>query len=385
MAPLKQPLPVPNTMSTWLQSQPGLPASTCTLTDVRLSSLPTETSVLVRVSHVALHPGTATLMKFAPSMFRRFPAVPETDFSGVVVETGSQVSTTDTTSDSRSFPIGTPVFGSIDVPTHLRLGRGALAQYVAVESSSLARKPDNVSFAEAAGLGVSAIAAVALVDAAKDIPQNPRMLINAACGGVGHFATKLLRYRYPSGHIVGICSGKNEDLAKKFGCNEVIDYTAFPNAEGQTLVQYIASRYGSGGDNGPFDAIFDAYGSQDLWEFATAYLKSGPHHPYVSVGPRMEHSWFAFPGFLWKVTKNLALPSWLGGVPRTHKQVATFTDTESLENCRKLAQDGIFNTHIGGMWELDQALDAYEKSLSGHASGKVIVKVWDPETADFAG
>lgn len=382
MNPWKNAPPVPNIMNIWMQSQPGLPASTCSLTDVRLSALPTETSVLVRVSHVAPHPGTAILMNLVPASLRHFPAVPETDFSGVVVEAGSQVPTSDA-SNPRSFPVGTPVFGSIAVNTHLRTGLGALTEYVAVEASCVVRKPSNVSFAEAAGLGVSADTAVVLVDAAKNLPSNPRILVNAACGGVGHFATQLLRHIYPSGYIVGICSEKNQELAKELGCDEVIDYASFPNAEGQTLTQSLESRYGSDGKINQFDAIFDAYGSQDLFDYAASYLKPSPGHPYVSVGPKMGNTWFALPGLLMNMTKNLLVPSWLGGVPRTHKQISAFTNTGSLEKTRKLAQEGAIKTHIGGTWDMDQALDAYERALSGHASGKVVVKVWEPQADDF--
>lgn len=322
-------------------------------------------------------------MNLVPASLRRFPAIPETDFSGVVVETGSQVQTSNP-SDPRSFPTGTPVFGSIDVSTHLGTGRGALAQYVAVETSRLARKPDNVSFAEAAGLGVSADTAAVLVEAAKNLPSNPRVLVNAACGGVGHFATQLLRHRYPEAHIVGICSAKNQELAKELGCNRVIDYTSFPNAEGQTLTQYLKSRYGSDGDTNQFDAIFDAYGNQDLFAYADSYLKPGSDHPYVSVGPKMGNTWFAIPGFMWNVTKNVLVPAWLGGVPRTHKQVSAFMNTKSLEKCRNLAEEGAIKTRIGGTWDMDRALDAYEKSMSGHASGKVLVKMWEPRTDEFS-
>lgn len=365
-----------------MQSHPGLPASTCSMTDVRLSALPTETSVLVRVSHVALHPGSTILMNLVPASFRRFPAVPETDFSGVVVEIGSRVQTSNP-SDPRNFPIGTPVFGSIDVSTHLGTGRGALAQYVAVETACLARKPDNVSFAEAAGLGVSMNTAAVLVDAAKNLPSNPRVLVNAACGGVGHFSTQLLRHKYPEAYIVGICSAKNINLAKELGCNEVIDYTSFPKAGNQTLTQHLKSRYGNGETN-QFDAIFDAHGNQDLFGCSTGYLKPGSNHPYVSVGPKMANTWFAIPGFMWNVTKNVLVPAWLGGVPRTHKQISAFMNTEGIEKSRKLAAEGAIKTRIGGTWDMDQALDAYEKLMSGHASGKVLVKIWKPRTDEFS-
>ncbi|KJF61373.1 oxidoreductase, zinc-binding [Coccidioides immitis RS] len=339
-------------------------------------SLPTETSVLVRVSHVALHPGTIILMHLVPSLFRRFPAIAETDFSGVVVGAGAGVPTA-ADSSTRNFPVGTPVFGSFQVPVHLSSGQGALAEYIAIEFSSIAQKPDNVSYAAASALGASLYTAITLIDAAK-LPPRFRVLINAACGGVGHFATQLLKHRDPEGHIVGICSLHKETLAKQLGCDEVIDYRAFPNSEHRSLTEYLTSRYGSTAED-KFDAIFDAYGSQDLWESSPGYLKSGKNHVYATVGPKVGCTYSAILGFLWKMAKNTLWPALLGGVPRVYRQISAFLDTDGLEKCREVAVDGSVKAYLGGVWEMEEMMLAYKELTGGHAQGKLVIKVWDPE------
>ncbi|EFQ97965.1 oxidoreductase [Nannizzia gypsea CBS 118893] len=365
---------IPRTMRAWVHHRTGSPSKVLSLKeDISIPTLPTDTSVLVRVSHVAFHPGIIILMHFVPSWLRRMPAVPETDFSGVIVSCGKNVPVSN---GPRDFKPGTPVFGSLPVKPHLGTGQGALGEYIAIEAAAIARKPTNVSFAEASGLGVSAHTALVLVEAA-EVSKDAKILINSPCGGVGHFATQLLRHRNPTARITGICSGHNHALALQLGCTDTIDHTSFPNAEGQTLVQYLAAKHGS--DEEKFDIIFDAYGSQDLWICSAKYLKPGKDHPYVTVGPKMGVSITEVPGFLWKMIMNSTLPTWLGGVPRPYKQISAFTSTEAIERCKELAQAGEFNTHFGEIWDMGEAPGAYEVMGSGHARGKVVVKIWEPE------
>ncbi|QVM13164.1 zinc ion binding [Coccidioides posadasii str. Silveira] len=326
MSSTESPSPSPWPMRTVIHRRPGSPPEVLSFDKGLVPSLPTETSVLVRVSHVALHPGTIILMHLVPSLFRHFPAIAETDFSGVVVGAGAGVPTA-ADSSTRSFPSGTPVFGSFQVPVHLSSG----------------------------------------------------VLINAPCGGVGHFATQLLKHRDPEGHIVGICSLHKETLAKQLGCDEVIDYKAFPNSEHRSLAEYLTSWYGSTAED-KFDAIFDAYGSQDLWESSPGYLKSGKNHVYATVGPKVGCTYSAILGFLWKMAKNTIWPpALLGGVPRVYRQISAFLDTDGLEKCREVAVDGSVKAYLGGVWEMEEMMLAYKELTGGHAQGKLVIKVWDPE------
>ncbi|KAK2735068.1 zinc ion binding [Myotisia sp. PD_48] len=368
------PMSIPTTMRAWRHQETGSPIDILSLTDIPVPTLESETSVLIRVSHVALHPGTRILLAIVPKWLRKLPAIAETDFSGVVVHVSDK-------NPSGNFPPGTPVFGSIPVSSHLRGGQGALAEYIAIESSAITQKPSNSSFAQAAGLSVSAQTAVVLVDSAKIAP-NSKVLINAPCGGVGHFAIQLLRKRNPTARIIGICSAANHRLAKELGCDDTIDYTSFPNSEGQTLTAFLGEHHGETPQD-QFDHVFDAHGNQDLWEASPKYLKSGPDHPFVTVGPKAEHSLSSTPGFFWKVIKNSLLPVCLGGVPRVYKQVVSFSDAESLAKCRDLAQAGEFMTHAGESWSMEQALDAYRTAVSGHSQGKLVVKIWEPQPSEY--
>jgi NADPH:quinone reductase-like Zn-dependent oxidoreductase len=96
-------------MQAWTHTKSGHPSHILKLSDVTKPSLKSPTDVLIQVSHVALHPGASIFMQLCPFIFRGTPAIPETDFSGVIVEAGEDID------PSRRLYPGSEVFGSIPV------------------------------------------------------------------------------------------------------------------------------------------------------------------------------------------------------------------------------------------------------------------------------
>lgn len=112
---------------------------------------------LVRVVAAGVNPIDAKTRagRGASSAITGFPAVLGQDFSGVVVR-----------SPYEAHPLqpGTEVYGMVPVPRY----SGSYAQYVAVPSLSLARKPPTLSHVEAAGVPLAALTAWGMVvDVAK--------------------------------------------------------------------------------------------------------------------------------------------------------------------------------------------------------------------------
>ncbi|KAK1139168.1 hypothetical protein N8T08_001224 [Aspergillus melleus] len=352
------PDPLPRSMKAWTFSHSGAPQSTLQLSpNIPLPNLRTETSLLVRVCHVSIHPGTVIMMNLIPSLFRPSSTIAETDFSGIVVSVGKKVPTIASSINTRYFPPGSAIFGSLPVSKYLK-GSGALAEYVVVEMASIARNPENVSFAEAAGL---------LLD--------EKLLLNAPCGGIGHFVVQLVKTQ--GGHyVVGVCSRTSAQLARGLGCDEVVDYHA--TDDGTSLEESLSSNFS--GDNA-FDSIIDAHGSQHLWHSAPGFLKPDPGHAYTSVGPALRSYTFrAMCRVLKDMALNLYLPRWLGGVAREYRQVTSIVDVEKLERLRGLVEEGKVKTSIGGEWDFKDAVQAYEVLISGHAKGKLVIRVWDPSS-----
>src|SRR5690349_19497061 len=117
--------------------------------------------------------GTPYLMRIIGFGFRGPKnRVPGIDVAGTIVAAGSAVT---------RFGVGDEVFG---------MSRGSFAEYAAARGDKLAHKPANVSFEQAAVIGISGGTAVQALDAGR-LQSEQRVLIIGASGGVGSYAVQL--------------------------------------------------------------------------------------------------------------------------------------------------------------------------------------------------
>ena len=99
---------------------------------------------------------------------------------------------------------------------------GTIAEFVAVNSELVAKKPKNITFEEAAALPLVGLTAIQALESV-GIKENDRVLIHAGSGGVGSFA---IQYAKVKGAIVyTTTSSKNVDWVTALGADRVIDYT----------------------------------------------------------------------------------------------------------------------------------------------------------------
>lgn len=204
---------IPETMRAWTYSARGLPRSVLKLATLPTPPPPTGKDILVRVSHAAINPDGPLMMGFFPNiLFSRKPRIPELEFSGTVVTAGPSV--------PFSISPGTEVVGWFQPLPYdaIWAGKGALAEYVLVSSESVIVKPPEVKFEEAAGMtGVGQTAAKLLKVAA--VQAGMRVLINGGSTGVGTMTIQLCKLR--GAYVVATCSGKNRELVKGLGADEV--------------------------------------------------------------------------------------------------------------------------------------------------------------------
>jgi len=132
------------------------------------------------------------------------------DIAGVVEAVGSGV---------KQIAVGDEVFGMVRFPEF----GNAYADYVAAPASELAKKPANISFAEAAASPLVALTAwQALFDVAQ-LQAGQTLLVHAAAGGVGHVAVQFWKWR--GAQVIGTASARNADFLRGLGVDQVIDYT----------------------------------------------------------------------------------------------------------------------------------------------------------------
>ena len=150
--------------------------------------------VLVKVRAASVNPLDWHYMRGEPYFMRAIAGVgaPDSvrtgvDFAGTVESVGKNV---------KQFKPGDEVFGG---------GNGAFAEYVSVrEKGSLAMKPANLSFEQAAAVPIAAVTALqALRDKGKVQPAQ-NVLINGASGGVGTFVVQIAKAM--GAKVTGVCS-----------------------------------------------------------------------------------------------------------------------------------------------------------------------------------
>jgi NADPH2:quinone reductase len=110
-------------------------------------------------------------------------AVLGTDMSGIITAVGKDV---------KNFTMGEAVFGMAGGVADIK---GTLAEYVAADPALLAKKPNQLSFKEAAALPLYAITAwEAIVDRGA-VRKKDSVLIQGGAGGVGHLAIQIAQAR----------------------------------------------------------------------------------------------------------------------------------------------------------------------------------------------
>lgn len=182
-------------------------------------------------------------------MEHRFPIVLGKDFAGVIDALGEDV---------RGHAVGDRVFG---VVSNSYLGDGSFGQYVTVPTAlGLTPLPADISFEEAATLGLAGTAAVDSVDAA-GITAGAVVLVAGATGGVGSHAVQLAAGA--GARVIATAhTDRERDHVSGLGAERHVDFTAdipaqvraaFP--DGVDVVLHFA------GDPAPLGAVLKPGGA----------------------------------------------------------------------------------------------------------------------------
>lgn len=296
----------------------------------------TEHEVLVRVRAAGLDRGTEHLMTGKPYLMRfgfgvRRPKNPVSgrDVAGTVAAVGSAVT---------RFAVGDEVFG---------IAPGSFAEYAVGREDKLARKPVDLSFAQAAVVPISGGTALqALLDVGK-VEAGQTVLVLGASGGVGSYAVQLAKAF--GAEVTGACSTAKLDLVASFGADHVLDYTRDDFADGTRR----------------FDLILDIGGNPSLRRLRRALQPGGT---VVFVGGENA-------GGLTGMGRQLrgALLS-----PFVRQRFALFMAKErasDLERLTELIETGRVVPSLGRSYALDEAPAAMRQLETGKVRGKVAITV----------
>ena len=255
----------------------------------------------------------------------KFPMILGFDLSGDVVEVGSQVT---------RFKPGDAIYGNVGL-----LG-GAYAELAAVPEKSVALKPTNMTYEEAASVPVAALTALQALQDLAHIEVGQTVLINGASGGVGTFAVQIAKAL--GAEVTAVCSTKNSDLVKSLGADHVIDYTQEDFTQG--TAQY--------------DIILDAVAKQSFSSCKQVLKAKGV---YVNTLPTPE------------TIVQSVLTAFIPG--KKAKFILETARSQDLLYLKELIEAGNIRSVIDRTFPLQELAAAHAYSESERAVGKIAITV----------
>jgi len=254
-----------------------------------------------------------------------FPVVPGWDVSGVVVRPGVSVT---------EFAVGDEVIGYVREDF---LSRGTFAEYVAAPVRTLARKPGNLTWEEAAGLPLVGLTAYQVLYGALQVRRGETVLVHAAAGGVGSVAVQLARHL--GARVIGTASERNHDFVRSLG-GEPVRY-------GEGLAERVRGLAPEG-----VDAVFDTVGGEAL---------------------RVSANLLAPEGRLASIADGEVLG--YGG-----RYCWARPNAQDLLKLTELAEQGAVSVHVSQTFPLERAAEAHRLNEEGRTRGKIVVTVdWEAE------
>jgi NADPH:quinone reductase-like Zn-dependent oxidoreductase len=280
--------------------------------------VPKENEVLVRVVATTVHVGDTRIRAFRVPLAMWIPSrlflgifkprrpILGIELAGVIEDVGSGVT---------RYQVGDAVFAET-----LQSGFGGYAEYKCLPEAlkTMAKKPADMSFEEAAAFPTGAHTALRLLRNAS-ISPGTKVLVYGASGSVGTNAVQLAKHF--GAEVTGVCSGKNVELVASLGAAKVVDYT-------KEDVAAADERY---------DVVFDAVGKLPR-NTAQAVLKPGGIALSVMKGPFPEQP-------------------------------------DDLEVLKRLYETGELRVVIDRTYPLEEIVEAHRYVDAGHKVGNVVIRI----------
>jgi NADPH:quinone reductase-like Zn-dependent oxidoreductase len=312
--------------------------------------LPTPThpsDVLVRVHATAPCAGELLwAINFPDSIPASKAMVPCQDLAGTVV----------TAPATSGFVPGDRVYCRIDAAR-----AGAARDYALARAGELAKIPGNLNWVEAAATPLSALTAWQALfvqgtldarglkgdGAARERNARVRVLVTGAAGGVGSWVVQLAKLA-GAGAVVAVCGRGKEEAVRELGATEVVDYTK------TSIEEWVAADPAAR----EVDLVVEMVGGKTLagcW----AAVKEGGAMVTINTPPAY--------GKPEGMKKELAKALFFIVEPLG----------SNLAEIGELIEAGHVRPTVDSVWEFADYQKAFERLESGHAKGKIIIKVSD--------
>lgn len=235
--------------------------------------------------------------------------------------------------------VGDPVLGGVV------FGTGGHTELARMAASGLVRKPEGVSFEQAATLPISAIEALGYLRAGGAGPGKT-VLIRGASGAIGSFAVQLAA-RHFGARVIGVCGPEGVERVAALGASEVLDYT-----------QRDFTELGE-----PVDLMLDVVGRIPVRTCLEAVKPGGCY-----VRATVPGAWELLAGLWARLRSGKRFVTGDGGGTRA-----------DLEQLARMVREGTLEPVIDRRYPLEALADAHRYVDGGHKQGNVVVTVSEHE------
>ncbi|HSD62019.1 MAG TPA: NAD(P)-dependent alcohol dehydrogenase [Burkholderiales bacterium] len=294
--------------------------------------VPRPGQVAVRVVAASVNPKDALVRS---GRFRRmtgssFPKRVGSDFAGTVAALGPGVG---------GIEAGDAVFGMLN-----GWAAGGCAEMVVAAAGELARKPESLSFIEAAALPLVGQTALQALRDLAGVTAGSRVCIHGAAGGVGTVAVQVARAL--GAHVTALCGAGSVDLVKGLGAHTVLDYR-------RVRPPSIEER---------FDCFFDVFGNQSFAALKHLLL---PRGIYVTTLPTRSN-----------ILAYLRTLFWPG---RRARLVVVKSRRRDLETLAMWVEEGRLKPVLAQVLPLAEIRRAHELIETRGTHGKIVLSLDIPE------
>ncbi len=283
--------------------------------------IPGAGQVVIRVAAAGVGPWDALIREHTSVVTVSLPLILGSDLAGIIEGVGADVT---------QFKVGEKVYG-VTNPQFV----GAYAEYALASAKMIGRKPESMSFNEAASVPVVAVTAWQMLFDYAKAQAGQSVLIHGAAGNVGAYAVQLAKQA--GLEVFATAASQDADYVRSLGATTVVDYKT---AQFEDVVPQL-------------DVVLDMVGG-DTRDRSFRVIKPGG--VLVSVfsesTPKDPPSDVRFVFFLVEVT------------------------SESLDRISNLFSEGKLAAQVGTVIPLEQVRSAHEM-LAGapHKRGKIILSI----------
>jgi NADPH:quinone reductase-like Zn-dependent oxidoreductase len=277
--------------------------------------------VLVRVRAAGVNPVD---WKSAP---RRLGMVPGADVAGTIDSVGEGVT---------GWKAGDQVLG-------VARQSGSYAEYAVIPVSVLAKKPQSMTFEQAAGVPIAGDTAYRALHEAGKIARGQTVLIHGAAGGVGSLAVQIAKAA--GARVIGTASPNNHEFLRSLGVDQVIDYRSQRFEDVVRNVDLVLNTV---------DADTNARSIRVVREGGVLVSIVGPPNAEACAAAKIRCA-------------------------MTDRATGAST-ADLLARVGELADAGKLKIFVEESYSMADASKAWQKNRTGHTRGKLIIKVSDGPT-----